>query len=146
MATCAISIAGGRSRALTLLIRPATREDIEAACSLPLYPRMRALVAERDGALIGFAGVFVREGRWYGFADLTDGLRAHRFLLARAARSFLSDIKRDGIKYIYAEVSPIQPRSLPWLKSLGFRPDPKGSHFYRWSAAEWGGNDAMRKS
>ena len=120
-----------------LVIRPATKADIDAVVELANKPSIRAWVAEIDGRILGMAGIFRHDGRWYGYADMTDEIRGHKMALGRAARRFLAGVDRDGIKYIYAEASPTQPRAVAWLESLGFRIDARGGHYYRWRADDW---------
>ena len=117
-----------------LAIRPATREDIEAFSDLPNKPTMRAWVAELDGRIVGLGGIALSKGRWFAFVDLKDEARPFKVTIARSALRFLDEARRDGIRFIYAEVSRHEPRALPWLLSLGFEFDQRSQHFYRWSA------------
>src|SRR5690606_3030352 len=113
---------------------PATREDIEAFSDLPKKPTIRAWVAELDGRIVGIGGIARANGRWFAFVDLLDEARPYKVHIARSARRFLDEARRDGVRVSYAEVSRHEPRALPWLLSLGFEFDQRSQHFYRWSA------------
>jgi N-acetylglutamate synthase-like GNAT family acetyltransferase len=119
-------------------VRLATREDIDAFVALDAKPTIRALVAEKEGRIIGLGGVALSRGRWYAFADLPDEIRPHKMLIARAAKRFLEEARRDGIRFIYAKASETEPRAIRWLTSLGFeyspRPNDFPEHDYRWSS------------
>jgi hypothetical protein len=116
-----------------IVVRPATREDIEAFSDIAAKVTIRAFVAVRDGEILGLGGIARHRGRWFGFVDLEPELRPHKMLIMRAAKRFLAAARRDGIQYIYAEVSPEEPRALAWLTSLGFEFDQRSMHYYRWS-------------
>jgi N-acetylglutamate synthase-like GNAT family acetyltransferase len=131
-----------------LIVRPAVRADIEAYHDLPGAPTIRAVVGEIDGRLVGIGGFALAQGgRWFAFVDLLEEARAHKIAILRAAKRLLAEARRDGIKYIYAETDPGEPRAALWLASLGFeawttvRPSwwpssgrgQKPQHYYRWS-------------
>lgn len=115
-------------------IRKATGEDIARFSDMPNKPSIRAWVAEdEDGNLIGMGGVALSRGRWYGFVDVTDAIRPFKMTIARSAIRFLNQMRRDGIRYIYAEVSDNEPGAKAWLESLGFEFDQRSQFLYRWS-------------
>lgn len=97
-------------------------------------PTVRAIVAELEGRIIALAGIAFAKGRWFAFADITDEMRPYKMTIMRAAKRFLAEASRDGIKYIYAEASPVEPHAVAWLSSLGFIVDPRSEQLYRWSA------------
>ena len=117
-----------------VIIRPATREDLEAFSDMPNKPSIRAWVGELDGRIIGIGGLALAKGRWFGFCDLTEEARSYKMTIMRTAKRVLAEARRDGIRFIYAEASPHEPRAVAWLTSLGFSLDPRSEHFYRWSA------------
>lgn len=120
-----------------VVVRSATAEDIAAFChDLPSTPTIRAVVAEIDGVMVGFGGIGLKTGRWYAFCDVNPELRPYKTTIARAAKRFLAAARGDGIRTIYAEISPLEPRAEAWLRSLGFSLDPKSMHFYRWGKRE----------
>lgn len=116
------------------IIRPATRADIEAYSSQPDKMSIRALAMELDGRIIGLGGIALSGGRWLAFCDLKPEARRYKMRIARAARRFLADARRGGIRYIYAGRDEAELRSLAWLTSLGFSLDPKSQTLYRWSS------------
>ena len=119
-----------------LRIRPATPDDL-AKAALPLRPTLKALVGEVEGETIGLAGLARIAGRYYAFCDLTSA-QAHpyRYRIARAAQRFLLEARQAGIRFIYTAANPAEPRAPLWLASLGFKPDPRHPHLYRWSATD----------
>ena len=87
-----------------------------------------------DGKVIAIAGVWFAGGRWRAFADLPGPARKYKIRIIRAAKNFFEELRRDGIKIIYAETDANEPRSLAWLRSLGFELDARSRILYRWSA------------
>lgn len=115
-------------------IRQATREDIE--CYLEQHQKftIKAMVGELDGEIIAFGGAVLHKGRWLGFFDLTEKSRPYRMHIMRGAKRFLAMMRKDGVKYIYVEAEPTEPKAKMWLHSLGFEQDPRTQHLYRWKA------------
>lgn len=110
------------------------RADINAFSVMPEKPTVRAWVAELDGRIVGIGGIAREQGRWFAFIDLEDEARPYKVHIARSARRFLDQARRDGIRFIYAEVNHTDPRALLWLFSLGFEFDERSKHFHRWTA------------
>lgn len=117
-----------------VIVRAATREDIEAFSDLEAKPTAKALCAELDGRIIGLGGIAFIRGRWFAFCDLTPEARRYKVLIAKTARRIFADARRDGVKFIYTEADPNEPRAIAWLHSLGFELDPRSQTLYRWSA------------
>jgi hypothetical protein len=114
------------------VIRPASRDDIEAFSPVRNKPTVRAVCMEIDGRIVGLAGVALVNGRWFAFVDLKDEARAHKMLIARTAIRFLSELRRDGVRYVYAEADPTEIGAVRWMTSLGFEIDPRSDYLYRW--------------
>jgi hypothetical protein len=121
-------------KALPLIIRPATAQDIAAFSPMPNKPTIRAMAGVLDGRIVGLAGVVFHRGRWLGFCDLSEDARPYKITIARAAIRFLADAKRDGIKFIYADADLSEPTAPRWLASLGFHLDPRTQYLFRWRA------------
>ena len=117
-----------------VIVRSATKADIEAFSGMADKPTLKAMVGEIDGRIIGIGGVALAKGRWFGFVDLTEEARPYKMHIMRAAKRVLAEAKREGIRFIYAEASPHEPGAIRWLTSLGFKIDPRSQLFYRWSA------------
>ena len=118
----------------TIVIRKATRDDIAVFSQDQISPTIRAWCLECNGEVLGLAGLAYSKGRWIGFCDLKDEARIYKISIGRAARKFMEQTRRDGVKYVYAELSQVEPRASLWLKSLGFNIDPRSNKLYRWSA------------
>ena len=97
---------------------------------------MRAWVAELDGKIVGIGGFAFSHGRWFGFCDLKEALRPHRFTIARTAKKAMREALRQGIRFIYAEADNDEATATRFLTSLGFRVDPRTAYLYRWRAGE----------
>jgi hypothetical protein len=114
------------------VIRPASRHDIEAFSPVRNKPTVRAVCMEIDGRIVGLAGVALVNGRWFAFVDLKDEARPHKMIIARTAIRFLSELRRDGVRYVYAEADPTEIGAVRWMTSLGFEIDPRSDYLYRW--------------
>ena len=117
-----------------LVVRPATREDIEGFADMAERPTVRAIVGEIEGRIVGMGGFALLEGRWVGFCDLTADVRPYKMTIMRAAKRLMGQARRDGVKFVYADVDANEPRAHAWLASLGFEPDLRSARLYRWSA------------
>jgi RimJ/RimL family protein N-acetyltransferase len=117
-----------------VVFRQATAEDIAAFSSMANKPTIRAISMSKaeGGEVLGIAGVAYHEGRWFGFCDMKDEARKYKVHIARAAIRFMADLRRQGVRYIYADSDPNEKTSLRWLTSLGFKPDPISGVYYRW--------------
>jgi hypothetical protein len=117
-----------------LIVRRTTREDIEDYSPLETNPSIRAMTFELDDYIIGMGGIARIQGRWLAFFSITDELRPYKITIARAAIRFFAHLRKEGVKFIYADRDPNEPTSERWLESLGFEIDPKSNYFYRWRA------------
>jgi len=120
-----------------LVLRHATRADIAAYSDMADKPTIKAMVGDLDGRLLGIGGMAFIDGRWFAFCDVTEEGRAYKRAIIKAALDVMRDAARDGVKYIYADPDPKEPGAIPWMERFGFRPDPRSSRLYRWSAKEW---------
>lgn len=116
-----------------VIVRPATADDLAAFSDMVGKPTTRAWCGELDGKIIALGGLAYGKGRWFAFLDLKPEARRFKVAIAKAARRVLDEARRDGIKFIYAEVSPIEPNALAWLTRLGFKIDHRSQYLYRWS-------------
>jgi len=116
------------------IVRPATREDIEAFSDMQNKPTVKAWVGEVDGRVVALGGFALQAGRWVAFCDLTEEARLHKMTLMRTGKRVMDEAKKMGIRYIYAEASPQEVGAVRWLESLGFKLDPRSVYLYRWES------------
>ena len=117
-----------------VIIRPATRADIEAFSDLPNKPTVRAYVGEVDGKIVGMGGLARNKGRWIAFCDLTPEAREYKVTIVKTAKRIMEDAKKAGHRFVYAQPDLNEPNAVRWLTSLGFEPDQRsGGILYRWS-------------
>lgn len=88
---------------------------------------------DAGGKIIALGGVALSGGRWFAFVDLDDEARRHKVALARAAIRFFAMLRREGIKFVYAEADPEESGSIAWMTRLGFVKDLRTNYLYRWS-------------
>lgn len=117
---------------MAVVIRPATRPDIDAFSSMSGKPSIKAVCMEKDGRIIALGGIAYAKGRWIGFCDLAPEARHHKMHIMLGARRFMAEARKSGVRYIYAAADPHESRSILWLKSLGFHLDPRSGVLYRW--------------
>lgn len=113
-------------------VRAASAEDIEAFSDLKNKPTIKAYVGELDGKIVAIGGLAYSGGRWFGFCDLTDEARSHKFTIARMGKRIMDEARQMGIRYVYADADIKEPTAVRWLTSLGFTPDPRTLIYYRW--------------
>ena len=125
------------------LIRPATREDLEAFSDMANKPTVVAWLAELDEisaegtgvrSIIAVWGLSYRDGRWVAFFDITPEARKYRVTRVKMGIRLFEEAKNRGIRFIYVRPDPDEPMAIKWLTSLGFKPDHRDDSFLRWSA------------
>lgn len=121
-------------KATKLLVRPATRQDVEAFAGKPNAQTVRAFVGDLDGKIIAIGGVAVVKGRHYAFLDLDEEARGYKMHIMRTALRMMQDASKRGVRFIFAEADQCEPKSDAWLKRLGFETDPRAQNLYRWKA------------
>lgn len=118
-------------------VRPANAADIATyTCDHPV-PTIRAWVGEVDGKIVGISGLFLQDGRWFIFCDLSEEAKKYPMTIARNAHRVMAEARTMGIRYIYAIIDPLrgEPRAIAWLGTLGFEPDERSDgNLYRWRA------------
>lgn len=114
-----------------VVIRRASREDIEKFSDMTGKPTLKAWVGELNDEIIALGGFAIYRGRWVMFLDLSPQARQFKFALVRFARHLMTEAKAEGVKFIRAEADVSEPMSRKWLCSLGFEPEPN-SNLYIW--------------
>lgn len=115
---------------MTVAVRKATGQDIEAFSSRPSNHTLRAFVGDLDGEIIALGGLATVKGRHYAFLDLTEKARPYKMHIMRAAIRVFKEARQSGIRFVYAEADANEPKSSTWLERLGFEPDPRADHLY----------------
>ena len=115
---------------MTLVVRNATRQDIEAFTGRPNNPTIRAVAADLDGKIIAISGLAIVKGRYYLFLDIEEEARKYKMHIMRWAIRILAEAKESGVRFIFAEADTKEKKSTAWLERLGFQPDPRADHLY----------------
>jgi N-acetylglutamate synthase-like GNAT family acetyltransferase len=109
---------------------PATQETVRAAYGLETPPRsVRAIAAEKDGEVIGCAGVYLHDGVRIMFSDLGPELRARPKWIIRGWRRLMEMVQASDIPVLAAADEDI-PGAPAFLEHLGFQ--HVEGRLYRW--------------
>lgn len=119
---------------MTLVVRRATKADIDAFGDLPHSPTMRAWCGDLDGEIIGIGGFYFHKGRWVGFCDLKEEASRYKVAFIKTARLAMNEMKRSGHRIIYAQVDENYPLAHKWVGALGFKKTKSG--VWRWRQSE----------
>jgi hypothetical protein len=95
-------------------------------------PTIKAWCGDLDGRIIALGGFARIKSRWFAFLDLTDDARLYKMTLMRTAKRMMADAEKMGLRFVYAEADPREPRATMWMESLGFVIDPRTNSLYRW--------------
>ena len=117
---------------MSVIIRLASREDIEAFSEQPNKPTVKAWLAEKDGRIIALFGLSLQRGRWVVFCDLLEEARNYKMTIMRCGKRLMSEARAMNLRYVYAEADANEPGAVKWLQSLGFELDPRSAVLYRW--------------
>ena len=119
---------------MSVTIRPTVPDDIPHLTDDPLPFRIKAVTGLIDGRVIGVGGIgFMPNGTVVALAQLTDEARAHKFAIHRAAKAFLADVAKSGIKELVTLADADIAGAENWLHHLGFEPITRnGGTVYRW--------------
>ena len=117
---------------MSVVIRPATKEDIIAFKGTPYEQSFKGIVAELDGKIIGIAGVLHTE-QLQAFSTITDEMRKHPKALVLAARKFRDILNSYNIP-VYAVASEDEKNSIGYLEYIGF--EYFSGRIYKWQTLE----------
>lgn len=99
--------------------RPATARDFETFYGRPAPQTVRALVAVKDGEVIGLGGYWLRDGDAVAFSDIKPEFRKRPKEILKAARLLVGYLREKGIPMV-AEASPHEKNSPRMLRWAGF--------------------------
>jgi hypothetical protein len=111
-------------------VRPATEADLKQFA--PSFHSVRAMAMEVDGKVVGIGGVALVNGRWLAFIDALDEAREHGVVAARHIKTFLAQLRKEGVKFVYAARDENEPKAKRLLTWLGFETDPRTLKLVRW--------------
>lgn len=120
-----------------VVIRPATRADLETFYDGHIPMSMRAHVMLVDGKILGVGGLYDDQGSTVAFSQMRDELRAHKRLIAKGVR-YLQQVLDSEPGVVLAVASLNEANSENLLEKIGFervRNTPFGWLFRReaWS-------------
>lgn len=115
-----------------ITVRPATAEDIAFFKDETVTPTARAWVGITDGKPVGMGGIAFVQGRWIAFCNVTEECRPHKKTIVRTARLIFEELRRQGVRYVYATADPKEKNAVKWMCSLGFSEDERYGQFLRW--------------
>lgn len=105
-----------------VVLRHATRTDVDALIAEPLPYRIRAFAAERDGELLGVGGLaFLPDGTVGAFVHVVPGARRYRVALHKAGLRTMALARQLGVRRVVALAEPGVEPACRWLHRLGFR-------------------------
>lgn len=118
---------------------------IDTASRLLHYPKhmlqhmtIIGLAFEEDGEIVAGGGVYLHEGRWYGFFDGAEALRRYPVYGVKTIKELLAILQQNGINEIYAGADPSIAGAERLLAALGFEPTGeddvhlKGRRYIKW--------------
>jgi len=114
-------------------VEPATPDDISKFSMGQGWPTMRAWVSKEEDEPIALFGLARgADARWYAFFDITDKARAHKKTIVRTGKMLMDEARKMGLQYVYAQADENEPLAVRWMKSLGFKLDPRSQILMRW--------------
>ena len=96
------------------------------------------LAFEENGEIVAGGGVYLHEGRWYGFFDGADVLRRYPVFGIKTIKELLTILRENGIDEIYAGADPEIAGAERLLVALGFEQTGeddvhlKGKRYIKW--------------
>jgi hypothetical protein len=102
-------------------MRPLTIDDLTSWWDRRELPRtVRGFAAERDGELMGVAGVMYMPGRLLAFAEMVEEGQRYPLSIMRMAR-LMRGLLREISSPVFAQADAQYPNSGNFLEHLGFR-------------------------
>lgn len=97
-------------------IRAASATDVSEFLGSMPGPSMRAIVAERQGEVLGIAGIYRQGDNQVAFSDLSEEILRYPMAIGRATRRLGRMIEATGIPTLAIEGPriPTAPRLLEW--------------------------------
>lgn len=113
---------------VSVLLRRANKLDVIEFMGKPFSESFKGLVAEKEGRVIGMAGV-LHTDQLQAFSTITDEVKKHPRVIIKAIRMF-REILNSYDTEIYAIASEKEPTSMRFLEHVGFKHHDK--RIYVW--------------
>lgn len=112
-----------------MIIREATRRDIEDFMGHDDIPTNKSWICVDNGTVVCLSGLMRYDNRWFVYFEIGDAelLKRHRIAIVRYVRRIVNGY--PGV--LYALINVDHPRSAKWLVSLGFLPTSQTGLFRR---------------
>jgi hypothetical protein len=106
-----------------VILRPATRADIDAIIDEPLRYRVRAWAAGRGGQLLAVGGfIFQPFDTVLAFLILAAPASSFALSLHKAGKHMMNEARRLRLRRVVATAEQGNPAAEPWLARFGFEP------------------------
>jgi len=113
---------------MSLLLRPATRDDFAALAGRQPDPRYHetwcGYALECDGKVIGIGWFSHGGGRTWAWLEVPSGKPLSAIALTRLVRAEFADLRARGIKAVHCYRHEGIAKSDRWLRLLGFQEAP----------------------
>lgn len=102
-----------------VILRPATKQDVESFYGDRPLLTVRAIVAELDGDVVAIAGFAMHQGLNLAFSDLRENTNASRVMIVKYAKKMAHWMRDTGLP-IYVTENPQRSNSHRFLSLMGF--------------------------
>jgi hypothetical protein len=113
-----------------MIIRPATADDAKAYWGPVLPTSVRAYVAEKDGELLGIAGLAYMPTGILAFADMKEGGQKYPMAIMRITK-LVKALLNETSAPVYCNADMSLPNSRKFLEHVGFK--LRNGRTYVWS-------------
>ena len=79
-------------------ISRATGIDVDSWYRGKSMPSIKAFKLADDEMIYGLGGIMNVGNRWWAFLDLAEEAQDYKLLVARGAKRFFNELKKDGVK------------------------------------------------
>lgn len=114
---------------MTVILRPAQRDDIIAFRGEPYNDSFRGIVVEEDGDILGIAGV-MHTPVLQAFSSITDRMKKYPKMMVRAMREFRKILRKYDGSTVYALANENEKTAPGFLEHVGFK--HYQNEVYRW--------------
>jgi L-amino acid N-acyltransferase YncA len=102
------------------VVRPTVPADLAALPGPPLQFPSQCVTLVKGDEVLAIGGIRRFDGVLEAWARISPEARRHPIALHKAARGFHEQLKRQGIRKLFAVADPDVPASDRWLERHGF--------------------------